>query len=282
MVRPVSASPVFREIIQPIALSKEVAKPSLCERIATAYANGIRKFVAFLWRHKWIRTAMILGTLLLEPWQALKAAFRNMANWKKEFNFHGMNPKAISPELKNRRPILLIHGNYHNQSAWLSLGKALKGEKLGPVYTVNLPSGLITEKDYAIVDEKIRQIKAQYKTVGVESIKVDLVGHSRGGFIAHRMAWTTRESQGKRVWSVREEIGKVIKIGSVTDEEERTHMKREDPHFANRLFEVTGKYEVLHDAPSLCPDTHKKEVRAGHLGLLYAPDTHRQVADYLR
>lgn len=59
-------------------------KASLCQRISDAYRNAIHKFVQFLWRHGWHVTGMVLGTLLLEFCQAMKAGFLCPAGWKKQ------------------------------------------------------------------------------------------------------------------------------------------------------------------------------------------------------
>lgn len=249
--------------------------PTICQRIRNAYRNAIKKFVEFLNKHKWYVAAMVLGTLLLEPWQAIKAGFRCPAGWKKHFNFYKMNPKVLTEEQLKKRPILLIHGNYHNQSGWMNLAKSLKNRNLGPVYTVNVPNGDVTSRDYEIIQRKVEQIKAQYKKHNVNGIKIDVIGHSRGGYLAHRIAWTTLKEDGKRYWKRSEDIGKVIKIGSVLDQDEINAIEEVDSDFSSRVYEIVGKYDILETQPSLRPRTHKVIVNSGHLGLLYSAKTHR-------
>jgi len=191
-----------------------------------------------------------------------------------------MNPTALTDRQLNQRPILLLHGNYHNQSAWLGLAKELRRCDLGPVYTVNLPNGDITDRDYVLIQEKIDQIKAQYG----RSVKVDLVGHSRGGYLAGRMAWTLLredldqiEERKYRRPTFSEDIGVVIKIGDVFTAGVIQHVQEIDSNFSNRICEITGKYDVLETDLSLLPPEQNEVVGAGHLGLLSSPQTHRRV-----
>lgn len=224
---------------------------------------------------------MILGTLLLEPWQAIKSALMSLALLKPHFDFYNTNPVTLTKEQSNKQPILLIHGNYHNESAWISLAKKLKSSNLGPVYTVRLPNGDVTDKDFEILNKKTEQIKAQYKKFNVNNIKINLVGHSRGGFLAGRMAWTALKGDGKRHWARSEDIGKVVTIGSVLDQEEINAIQGQDANFGNRICEITGKYDVLITDQSLLPVNCKEVIDSGHLGLLYSDRTHRRVIQAL-
>lgn len=192
-----------------------ISKPSFFQRVRNAYLKAIRKFVKFLQKYELFATSLVLGTLLTELWPAFKAAFIGAAYYRKDFNYYHMNPKILTQEELNKQPILLIHGNYHNQSAWISLAKKLQLNYLGPVYTVNLPGGVITDKDYEILDEKMEEIKAQYKKSKAGHIKIHVIGHSRGGFLASEMAWVTlkKDQKGNRYWKRSEDIGKIITIG---------------------------------------------------------------------
>lgn len=178
-------------------------------------------------------------------------------NWKSHFNFYNLNPTELKDEQLEKRPILLIHGNCHNQTAWLSLASGLEESDLGPVFTVDLPSGSVTEKDYEIVNEKIAAIQALYN----KHVKIDVVGHSRGGYIGY-----TLKSQHHP-----EDIGKVIRLGSISNEK-----KHED------LYEITGEFDVLVTAKSVLDKEHQMEVDTGHLGLMYSPEAHKQIIQWLK
>lgn len=256
------------------------SKTSLYQRISTAYTNMIHKFIQFLKKHNWFVTSMVLGTFLIEPWQAIKAGFMNPTSWKKHFNYYNMNPIVLTEGQSKQQPILLIHGNYHNQSAWISLAKKLKLSYFGPVYTVNLPNGSITQKDFEIVQKKIEQIKSQYKQFNVNDIKINLVGHSRGGAVANLIAWTTCR-ENKLFWNRSNDIGKIIKIGSVLDQEEVNEHNNRYSDFNERVYEITSKFDVLETDQSLCPLNHTEIVNSGHLGLLSSTKTHERIIQWL-
>lgn len=264
------------------SLKRRESEGGLGNRICTAYRNAIRRFVAFLKKHGWHVTAMVLGTLLLEFWVALKAAFLMPASWKSHFNFYNMNPLEITEEQSKKRPILLIHGNYHNQSAWLDFAKKLKNSHLGPVYTVNLPNGDVTKKDFEIVNKKIEQIKNQYAKFNIKDITIDLVGHSRGAYIASKVAMDHFVEQESDIHSV-------ITLGTPQDAELMSIIKRMDN--LNRLggssipcpefYDITGSYDVLCDESSPLDLDHQYIAETGHLGLLYCSQVHQQVIAWL-
>jgi hypothetical protein len=252
--------------------------PSSCwQRIATCYRKTVQGWIASLKKRKCYITAMVIGTLLLEPGRAIKAMCMGLVNGKRPFNYFRLNPKTLSKIQKEKIPILLIHGNYHNQTAWLSLAKKLRSSLLGPVYTLNLPSGPVTERDFALVEKKIKAIKAQYK----KDIKIHLIGHSRGGFVAFRMAWT-KAQENKRLWIRSKDIGKVIRIGSVSDKKELHAIEEIDPDYRKRLYEITGGADAIATASSLLPAERNKTFGTGHLGLLYSSKIHRQIIRWLQ
>lgn len=257
---------------QPSLLLEKTNKFFWRSQISHAYRNVIKRFVKFLEKHDYRVVAMILGTFLIEFWHAIKAGLTSPMSWKRHFNFYQMNPKKLTQEQLKKHPILLIHGNYHNQSAWISLAKKMKSCGLGPVYTVNLPNGVITYRDYEIIQKKIDEIKNHYQQFGIDNIKINVIGHSRGGCLAHGIAWIALKNGS-------EEIGKIIKIGSGLNSSEREHL--EDPAFNARVYEMMGKYDILETHQSLRSESHVKTIDSGHLGLLYSSQTHQSIIDWL-
>lgn len=230
---------------------------SLWQRIRYANYVVVRLFVEFLIRNDCLIAAMVIGTLLMEPLEAIRAAFSSFANLKKHFNFYEMNPTTISEEQSKKVPILLLHGNFHDQSAWLSLGRILKKSGIGPVYTVNLPNGDITQKDFEIIQRKIDEIKTDYQRFNAP-VNIDVIGHSRGGDIAS---------------SISEGIRKIIKIGSVLEQE---------PANPNHIYEIIGRHDILETRPSLCASDRQHIINTGHLGLLYTRETHHTIIKFLQ
>lgn len=240
------------------------------------YRKSIKKLVKFLCKHRWFLTAAVLGTFLTEPWQTIKASLMWPTSWKKHFNFYNLNPKTLTKDQLKHRPILLLHGSHHNQSAWLSLAKKLKKSNLGPVYTINLTGN---DSDYDLINLKILQILSIYRHYNIKDIKIDLVGHSRGGFFAHQMAWFTLSADGQ---ACSKNIGKVIKIGDVLEQEHINQIVRQDPNFRQRIYEIIGTHDILVTDPSLLPSNQQKQIQIGHLGLLYSSKTHQSVIDWLK
>lgn len=246
------------------------------------YRTTIQRLVGFLKRRGWSDLSSVLGTILVEPWQALKAGLMEAASWKKPFNFYGMNPQVLTEEHLKRRPLLLIHGNYHNQAAWLSLAKTFQAHALGPLYTVNLPSGLITQKDYQLIQSKIEEIQAQYQHHHVDRVKIDLIGHSRGAFLAFRLAWTIPKERGHRMWQRNEAISHVIKMGSTLNLREIEKLQEVDPHFRDRLYELVGTQDILEPKPSLLSPQHQKIIETGHLKMLTSLEAHETILQWLK
>ncbi|MBS0626069.1 MAG: hypothetical protein JSS32_08475 [Verrucomicrobia bacterium] len=232
---------------------------------------------------KWsFMCAAALGTLLIEPGPALRSGLSFPLTWKKQFVYHTLNPKKITLEQAQKRPILMIHGNYDRQTAYLPLAKKLKTADVGPIYTISLPSGAITKTDYQLLSEKIAEIKAQYSEHGVDDPKIDLIGHSRGGHLAQSITWAEELADGDRYYRREraQDIGKVITLGSVLDQEEIDRYRKIDPNFDDQTFEIVGKYDILVTAPSLVKTGIA--VDTGHLGILHSDTAHRQIIEWLK
>lgn len=78
------------------------------------------------------------------------------------------------------RPILLLHGLFHNRSCWWLVKARLARAGLGPIYSLNLNTWRSdVEPLTELVADKVDQIRMAH---GVE--QVDLIGHSMGGILA--------------------------------------------------------------------------------------------------
>ncbi len=282
--QPTYTQPIPTEQIQsPISQAPIPQKPSLCQRIWTAYVNAVQKMVDALGRRCMI-LAVIIESILLEPWKVIKAGFLFPIGWKKQFNFHRLNPETLSAEQAKMKPILLIHGNYHNQSAWLSLAKKLKNAHVGPVYTINLPSGEITDRDCSILQQKITEIKAQYRRHTSEDIQLDIIGHSRGGFLAQETARLLAKQSATTQISCQGVLpGKVIALGSKIGSRDFVRVQSLDAGLSNRLYEINGSYDVsTRTDPSSVLPANERTVPAGHIGLLTSNKAHEQIVQWLK
>jgi hypothetical protein len=226
----------------------------------------------------------VLASWIWEPSAQFRASREYRLGWKQPFNFYGLNPVQISEDQARQPPILLLHGNWHNQSAWLSFAESAAKSGFGSLYTVNLPSGSLSEQDIAIVNDKIAEIKAQYKLHKRDDIKVHLVGHSRGARIAYYMAaeesgWHFNKVEavltGEKI-VLRRDIGKIIKLGYPTSEWDIGHFGA-----ITQAYDVVGMEDVIVTHRSKLPAKHYLEVECGHVGLLYHPAVHEQIIKWL-
>lgn len=99
------------------------------------------------------------------------------------------NPKTL--DSGNHQPILLVHGLYHNSSAWTYHRQCLLAAGLGPIFTVNLDRPFVSIKQHA---EKLREkiIEIQ-KITGDRELKV--VGHSMGGLDLSELLLNTAKDE---------------------------------------------------------------------------------------
>lgn len=93
-----------------------------------------------------------------------------------------LNPKSV--EGNPQQPILLIHGLYHNSSAWIEYLRQFKDSDVGPVFTINLGNPFSSLTTHA---EEVQKMVAEIqKITGRKDIM--LVGHSMGGIVASKFA----------------------------------------------------------------------------------------------
>lgn len=262
------------------------------ERIISAYKKNVKSFLDYLKERGYLAPMMMISPWLLEPVSAAKASLLFpmgiLEGWLGRFQFYGLNPTKITAEQAQMKPVLLIHGNYHNQSAWLPLAKVLQQSYKAPVFTINLNHGYLTEKDRPLLEKKLEEIKALYRAHGVEDVVVDYVGHSRGATVsllaaADGHSWTicpkgmVKFSSDKAIW--RKDAGRIIRIGFPTQREE---LEKIHPELRNRIIEIDGTDDLLVDDRSLLEASNKTAVPCGHLSLLYSPKVHDVVLQHLQ
>lgn len=219
-----------------------------------------------------------------EPIHSLRASIYYLLGCRKSFQFYGMNPSQISEDQAQQRAILLIHGNFHNQSAWLALAKALQNYDLGPIYTVNLPPGPLTEKDREILNAKLQEIQSHYAAKGQVGT-IDIVGHSRGSEVAFLAALEDRcyelyhgEKRLSSNLSFKPQIGKVLRVGTPTDAIEMRALSQD---LLDRIFEINAQNDCFIPQKSLLQNGKETTFPTGHLGLLFSSQVHRQIASIL-
>src|SRR3990167_606048 len=208
-----------------------------CDRIYEIYLSALQILKNLLSAClPWAATRAIIS-LFAEPWQCIKTTILYPFGCSESIQYYNLNPETPNP---SKRPILLIHGSAQNQSMWIPFARYVNNQEaeLGSLYTINLPDGLVTDEDFALVFAKIDKIRE--KTVH----PVDIVGFSRGGYVAQNLP--ERDSIGKRV----------VLGDSITKPFES-------------LYEIRGKYDALvnYNIPRTVKEEHYYEHNCGHVEL---------------
>lgn len=119
----------------------------------------------------------IFSDILLLPFAA-----GLLATAKLGYNFNP-NPEDIK---KGKTPIVLLHGNYFNESEFVVGRYFLNKEQYGSVFSFNLEGYLSIDKEKGIDDHAYGKAREKIKEITkiTECNSVILLGHSMGGVIA--------------------------------------------------------------------------------------------------
>lgn len=268
--------------IERVPLNSSVQAQDQDQRALGIYLTTIQSLVNFCYRRSWITTGEVVGAFLGEPWQTVKSGFFYPFGWKENFNFYHLNPQRLTADQARQTPIILLHGNNDNQSAWISFAKKVNQVamgQLGPLYTVNLPSGNITQKDFRIINQKLSEIKAQYQSQGVNLNFVDIVGHSRGGELISDILQANLNNSYHFDLNIR----KAVIMGAVLRPDITETARRNLSGFGQRIYEINGRYDIIEvSLSSSLPANQRLELDIGHLELTFSDEAQQQAIAWLR
>lgn len=229
----------------------------------------VKKLSNFLHNHELHMLRMIVCTLVAEPVDSISCAFR-MQQGVGTMNNYGLNPVKLTDIQAQYPPLLCIHGNFHNQSAWLPLAEYFqKNEYPGAIFTLNLPAGKFTHADSKLINQKIESIMSCYKEANVpeEKIKLNLIGHSRGATLAYYAGFKnfeTTETHIRHKLADNTLINKTILIGNTISA--HPDYRKSKPTYIN------GRYDTLLFFKSSPEEIGGSLHNTGHLGLLSNSD----------
>ena len=248
------------------------------------YTFLITCLVLFLRKHKKSKVALVLGALLIEPFNCVRKVYDHLKGSKKNYSEYGLNPTDLSANQLKKTPILFLQGRQGNQGAFRYFASAMSKEgSLGPIFTVRLECGDLKMSDLEIIDIKIQEIQRLYKK---RLISLNLVGYSRGAELALYAALPKNVFHiddrsfcyACSKWTCwRPEIGKIIRIGSKTLLKEWEALS---PKMQKSIYEVTGALDVL--MPGLPYSKQSFSVESGHVGLLYSQKLIEYIIELLR
>lgn len=212
-----------------------------------SHYNAISRLKYYFYECSMYVIGNVVCSLSAEPAEAIYFGFKMMQGMGKNLHKFGLNPTEITESQAKYQPVLLLHGNLHNQSAWLPLAEFLYHKKYqGPVFTVNLPSLEITEADYEIINNKVYEIMDLYARQNEFDVKITVIGHSRGALLAD-------DYYEKSLI-----INKAIIMGN-------PGMASSYDHKSYGRFFISGRKDIL---CKVSDDTRGTLVDAGHLGLI--------------
>jgi hypothetical protein len=201
---------------------------------------------------------MILCSISAEPVETILCSIRLLKGLGSDSHAHGLNPETLTAEQAKHPAILLIHGNYCNQGVWFPLAEYFhKKGYPGPIFTVNLPAGEITDRDCEIIEQKLMAILDCYGTETASSIPIHVIGHSRGATLTDHLERHYHKYQ--RLLSV----NKKIVLGSYHSSSDQ------------QLIIIRARDDILveYTPPTGPLGTNLTIDTTGHTGLVAHPET---------
>ncbi|MBA3957555.1 MAG: alpha/beta hydrolase [Parachlamydiaceae bacterium] len=212
----------------------------------------------FLIERRRIFFANVLATFLIEPQNALRAAYlmKKGLDRKKLVN---LNPTRLSPDQLKCAPVLFIHGDSSNSGLFAPMiNQVVRDNPYKPIFTIDLASadGVVSAKNHLhLIVAKVKEIIALYPSS--KTPKISFVGHSSGGDVLGPLVRVMEEEK----WPY---LGTIIKIGSIFKKIEAEEFWR---YPYGKIIEIMGTKDVFEGCESHL--SNKLVVASGHLGLLF-------------
>ncbi len=209
-------------------------------------------------------------------------------------NLEKRNPKVA--KVTDKRPILLVHGLYHNSSGWWMFKKRLKTAHIGPVFTINLGNPFSSISEHA---EKVKKMVAEIQAI-TKRKDIVLIGHSMGGLVATKFALdlATEDTKVTDVITIGtplkgSKMAKYLGFGKSVKEmhvqslfiKDLNHSMIEQKKI--NFFHIASKMDVLVSLSSaLFPENKKAKhlviPNLGHIGQLYSKSVINPIIDYYK
>lgn len=228
----------------------------------STYTHNVKQFTTNLQEHGLIKTGLVVAAFATEPMDALLSGLRMNRGERRHFHEYGTNPTQLTQHQASKRPVLLLHGDKHNQSAFIPMLDYFHQKHYdGPIFTVNLPSVEDKALRHQVLDQKIEAIDALYKQRGVQPhagephLRSCIIGHSWGADEAIELE--DRDSTPRPL----------VLMGALK------HSKRNQPQIY-----INATVDMILSLPSEIMDNIQPvgdviQLKTGHLGLLSHPDS---------
>ncbi len=210
------------------------------------------------------------------------------------YPFGWLLPHPWKTKAFNSRPIILVHGFGHNQTAWLWMRKRLKRAGLGPIYSLSLKGRRGPIQRYS---EQLQTLVAQVAEETGQS-NIVLIGHSMGGVVASFYAeYLALPGTVSHVITLSSPLNgtraaSLLSSASCRQIRPGSHLikdlaKRIEANQSIRYCHITSQLDnflLPHQSGLIGADAaHQRILPAhGHTMLLYSPTVAMQVIDWLR
>lgn len=180
------------------------------ERAHDSYQNSIKSLSQRLFQKGYFIPHYIVGSVFSEPLTTLIASINQLRGWRSTWQKHGFyeasDPESLKkleadlrimaatkPGMKPAIPALFFHSLHATNSIWRAwsneLAQAQRSGDIGCVISLQLPNDMT--KRVELANKAIDAITDIYKRVfKLRRQRIDLVGHSKGGYTAHLVAFS--------------------------------------------------------------------------------------------
>jgi pimeloyl-ACP methyl ester carboxylesterase len=212
--------------------------------------------------------------------------------WKRSFSFQGFNPSTLTEAQAEQAVNIFLHGSLANPSSWLPIGRFLQQHPVGPCFTLqygSIPDGI---QKLSLL---LRQVKEQYRTLGKNTLRVNLIGHSKGAMtaVAFRLFHQALHPPGVilektiaiagrlRVHPTRTQLFHRKETALLYEIHSRLTRSADDI----QLHVLMGAKDRLVPLSSMlvpaAPERQRLIPSCGHLSILYCPQAHEQIYQWL-
>lgn len=254
----------------------------------------------FLSQKGWSVAHYLVAALFGEPKSSMGCAIRKVMGWKRRWERYGFidaSDPTSWDHLRNRLqakdadaavPVLLLHGVYSSPDIWLPWATHLKQAqdqgKIGHVVTLQLPNEMGARM--RLIRETINKLTELHEqTTGIAGAKVDLIGHSRGGYAAHLAAFASEtlhingmECRSHTHAERNHRVRRVISMAAPT----WCYCQTQDLSHHHDIYDICATRDLISPTTSPLPRDQVFEVDHGHLSLTTCADVWNLVLNILR
>ena len=230
------------------------------------------------------------------------ASFCKKANRICDFVYECIFKEFGSPEAiavvetvkRTAKVVMLLHGASASPSYFLPLASKLQESGIKNVFTVSFnPS----EKDPVLtldLSNRIKEVTNKYLKSGYGDVEYTFVGHSLGAIVAAKYIWREKEIENARVSKMISIAGRLKYVANkfawfckdIKKEIKETFKAIDENPNKVPLYTIWGdKDEIVPKESAHFQTQQDRECtvnHAGHLGIIFSPETHNQIVAWLK